>query len=85
MKLNKEATELFGKGFLEDLIPFMIKLCPTKRYKTVIGMMDQLTDMFRRKFREHEESFDPGMFEEEAVERFEDIKGVDRSRNSILI
>jgi hypothetical protein len=25
------------------------------------------------------------MFEEEAVERFEDIKGVDRSRNSILI
>ena len=67
MKVNKDATELFGKGLIEDLFPFMIKLCPTKKYKAVMGMMNELTDMFRRKFREHDESFDPGMFEVDLI------------------
>ena len=61
MKIDKEATELVGKGFIEDMFPIMVKICPTQKYKTVFAMFEELLGGFRIKFKEHEDSFDPGM------------------------
>ena len=62
MKLDKGATELFGKGFIEDLFPaFLTNIWSTQRYKKAMGMFEELYAIFARKFKEHEETFDPGL------------------------
>ena len=60
MKLDKGATELFGKGFIEDLFPaFLTNIWSTQRYKKAMGLFEELYAIFARKFKEHEETFDP--------------------------
>ncbi|CAC5401019.1 CYP17A [Mytilus coruscus] len=57
MKLSKEANEMVGKGFVEDMFPIMYKIWTTNKYRTVAKTMNELISIIKRKFEEHEETF----------------------------
>ncbi|VDI02005.1 Hypothetical predicted protein, partial [Mytilus galloprovincialis] len=58
MKIDRDFTDIIGKGFVEDMFPIMYKICPTKKYRTVKEIFDEMIAMIERKFREHEDTFD---------------------------
>ncbi|XP_063402562.1 steroid 17-alpha-hydroxylase/17,20 lyase-like isoform X1 [Mytilus trossulus] len=58
MKIDRDFTDIIGKGFVEDMFPIMYKIYPTKKYRTVKDIFDEMISIIARKFREHEETFD---------------------------
>ncbi|CAG2252785.1 CYP17A [Mytilus edulis] len=62
MKLRREANEMIGKGFVEDMFPIMYKTWTTKKYRTFSKTMNELITIIKRKFQEHEKTFDIGMY-----------------------
>ncbi|XP_071136102.1 steroid 17-alpha-hydroxylase/17,20 lyase-like isoform X2 [Mytilus edulis] len=58
MKIDRDFTDIIGKGFVEDMFPIMYKICSTKKYRTVKEIFDEMIAMIERKFREHEDTFD---------------------------
>ncbi|CAC5413656.1 CYP17A [Mytilus coruscus] len=61
MKIDKDATEMVGKGFVEDMFPIMYKIWTTNKYRTVIKMFDEIISLVKRKFNEHDKTFSSGM------------------------
>ena len=61
MKIDKDATEMAASGFVEDLFPSMCKIWTTNKYRTVIKMFDEIISIVKRKFQEHEKTFNSGM------------------------
>ncbi|XP_076079554.1 steroid 17-alpha-hydroxylase/17,20 lyase-like isoform X1 [Mytilus galloprovincialis] len=57
MKMDKDATEMVGKGFVEDMFPIMYKIWTTNKYRTVIKMFDEIISLVKRKFQEHDKTF----------------------------
>ena len=53
--------EMSGKGFVEDMFPIMFKIWTTYKYRTSNNMNNELISIIKRKFEEHEETFDLGM------------------------
>ena len=60
MKVDKDFAKKFGNGFIEDMFPILLKIRPTKKYREVMGIADELFAIIREKFKEHVETFDPG-------------------------
>jgi hypothetical protein len=61
MKLEQDSAKLMENGVIENVFPFLIKMRPTQKYKTLICMFDEIKSMITKKFKEHKETFDPGM------------------------
>ena len=61
MKLEQDSAKLMENGVVENVFPFLIKMRPTQKYKTLMGMFDEIKSMITKKFKEHKETFDPGM------------------------
>ncbi|XP_076079552.1 steroid 17-alpha-hydroxylase/17,20 lyase-like isoform X1 [Mytilus galloprovincialis] len=57
MKLNKKMNEMTGNGFVEDMFPIMFKIWTTNKYRTMNSMNKELISIIKRKFEEHEETF----------------------------
>jgi hypothetical protein len=61
MKLDKEITETFGKGMIEDMFPWMVKIRPSAKYHRFLDIINETFDILGRKFKKHQETFDPGI------------------------
>ena len=61
MKLEQDSAKLMENGVIENVFAFLIKMRPTQKYKTLMGMFDEIKSMITKKFKEHKETFDPGM------------------------
>lgn len=61
MKLSKKINEMTGNGFVEDMFPIMCKIWTTDKYRTIHNMNNELISIIKRKFEEHEETFNIGM------------------------
>ena len=63
MQLDKEITESFGKkkGLIEDLFPWLVNIRPSAKYKRMVEIMDEGLGIMKKKFRQHQETFDPGI------------------------
>ena len=59
MKLEQDSAKLKENGVIENVFPFLIKMRPTQKYKTLMGMFDEIKSMITKKFKEHKETFDP--------------------------
>ena len=46
---------------MEDIIPFMINIYTTKRWRELMTEVDALLAFIRKLVEEHEETFDPSM------------------------
>ncbi|XP_052089952.1 steroid 17-alpha-hydroxylase/17,20 lyase-like isoform X2 [Mytilus californianus] len=57
MKLSKKINEMTGNGFVEDMFPIMCKIWTTHKYRTIHNMNNELISIIKRKFEEHEETF----------------------------
>lgn len=59
MKLEQDSAKLMENGVIENVFAFLIKMRPTQKYKTLMGMFDEIKSMITKKFKEHKETFDP--------------------------
>ena len=59
MKLNKDANEMIGNGFVEDLFPFMTKIWTTKKYQTVMNIVNEFYGIINNQVEDHRKAFDP--------------------------
>ncbi|XP_052091098.1 cytochrome P450 2U1-like isoform X2 [Mytilus californianus] len=57
MKIDREFTEMIGKGFVEDMFPIMLKIWTTQKYRKITEIFEETTEIFRQKLKEHEKSF----------------------------
>ncbi|XP_063431258.1 steroid 17-alpha-hydroxylase/17,20 lyase-like isoform X2 [Mytilus trossulus] len=58
IRLRREANEMIGNGFVEDMFPIMYKIWTTNKYRTFSKTMNELITIVKRKFQEHEKTFD---------------------------
>lgn len=61
MSLNKEITELFGIGLIEDLFPIMKKIWTTQKYRKIMKMTGQFYGIIKDKIEEHKKTFNCGI------------------------
>jgi chitinase len=45
MKLDKEITETFGKGMIEDMFPWMVKIRPSAKYHRFMDIINETFDI----------------------------------------
>ncbi|XP_061194482.1 steroid 17-alpha-hydroxylase/17,20 lyase-like [Saccostrea echinata] len=61
LTLDEELITYLGAGFLEDLFPYLKDILPTAKWKKFLIMLDQLSDVLRAKYKEHVDTFEPGV------------------------
>lgn len=60
LKLDNDLIDKLGSGVFEDLFPYLKDIYPTKKWKLLTTMVDELLTVLKRKFKEHVETFQPG-------------------------
>ncbi|XP_048746820.1 steroid 17-alpha-hydroxylase/17,20 lyase-like [Ostrea edulis] len=61
LQLDEELNDHVAKGFLEDIIPYMDTIYPSHNWQAFVKKMDQIIDYTRGKFKQHVDTFDPGV------------------------
>ncbi|KAK3100065.1 hypothetical protein FSP39_014192, partial [Pinctada imbricata] len=58
LKLDVDALEQFGTGFIEDLVPGMTYVYKTKKWKELESLTDELLSFIGKQVKEHQDTFD---------------------------
>ncbi|KAJ8317308.1 hypothetical protein KUTeg_005212 [Tegillarca granosa] len=58
INLDNEFLEKFGNGLLEDIVPYLKDICPTRKYREIMAGAKTLTAIIERKYKEHLSTFD---------------------------
>lgn len=58
MKLDNDLLEKFGTGVIEDIIPYLRDVCPTRRYRDIMKDAKQFISIMEKKYKEHLYTFD---------------------------
>ncbi|XP_052704584.1 steroid 17-alpha-hydroxylase/17,20 lyase-like [Crassostrea angulata] len=61
LKIDNDLIDKLGTGVFEDIIPYFKDIYPTKKWQMFLSMVDEMLTVLRRKFREHVETFQPGV------------------------
>lgn len=51
----------FGAGSLEDLVPFLVHIYETAKFKNLVRMKEKMFSFITQKYNRHKESFSPGI------------------------
>ncbi|XP_056018611.1 steroid 17-alpha-hydroxylase/17,20 lyase-like [Ostrea edulis] len=61
LELNEALFTDFGAGVLEDVVPYLKDVYTTAKWKKLSSNTDQLLDIIRAKFKQHVDTFEPGI------------------------
>ncbi|XP_048758699.1 steroid 17-alpha-hydroxylase/17,20 lyase-like [Ostrea edulis] len=61
LQLDTELNDYLAKGFLEDIIPYMERIYPTRQWQMFVNKMKQFFNFIREKFIQHKDTFDTGV------------------------
>ncbi|XP_062572180.1 steroid 17-alpha-hydroxylase/17,20 lyase-like [Saccostrea cucullata] len=61
LKTYEDFVVDFGAGALEDLIPFLVHIYQTAKYKKLVRQKEKLFSFIKQKYKNHKETFDPSI------------------------
>ncbi|XP_061194480.1 steroid 17-alpha-hydroxylase/17,20 lyase-like [Saccostrea echinata] len=61
LKLDEDLIKELGSGVLEDVFPYLKDIYPTAKWQKLIEGTDQLLGILRAKFKQHVDTFEPGV------------------------